>query len=301
MSVVKLSHTAKELYLKSPRAYYYHYHLYIREAKLGSPLFFGSLIETGLDALFKGATLDQAKETFRKNFKSYQVNGEWIKLDSSPLIRYSKADLDLDVFTEKELQDLENKSVQFQSHAALQRKGEMMLEAYHRDVLPKIKKVIATQVYFSLPNEAGDEITGFADLICEWEDGRLILPDHKTSSLTYPDNAVLTEQYGKQTALYFEAFKDKYPLDATGFIVMEKKMRKKEPRARTKVILDKPPEALIDQTFQEFDTVLDGIKQADFPCLAPKCDAYGQSCCYKKFCATGGKDMTGLVKVGKSK
>jgi hypothetical protein len=289
------------MYLLSPRKYFYHYFLYLREAKLGSPLFFGSLIETALDALFKGSSLEEAQAVFRKNFITYQVNGSTINLSNSPLVRYSKADLDLDIFTDKERQDLANKSLQFQSWSSLQRKGELMIEAYHRDILPRIKKVIATQLYFSIPNDAGDEINGFADLVCEWEDGRTILIDHKTSAQAYPADAVSTEQYGKQTALYYEAFKDKYKLDATGFFVMEKKIRKKEPRARTNIILGKPPEELIEKTFDEFDNVLHNIKQGEFPCLSPACDAYGQECCYKKYCKSEGKDMTGLVKVGKVK
>ena len=260
---------------------------------------FGSLIETGLDVLFKGGTLEQAKETFRKNFRTYNINGSSVDLSSSKWVRYSKADLDLDVFSESELKALENKTSQFKSWASLQRKGEMLIEAYYRDIFPKIKKVIAVQKYFSIVNEADDEINGFIDLICEWEDGRLIMPDHKTTSMTYPEDAVLTEQYGKQTALYYEALKDEYPIDGVGFFVLEKKMRKKEPRARTQIILDKPPEELIQKTFDEFDNVAYNIKQGNFPCNAPKCDIYGQSCCYKKYCASNGKDLTGLVKVGK--
>lgn len=301
MSVIKLSHTAKELYLKSPRAYFYHYHLYLRERTLGSPLFFGSLIERGLDALFKGATLEQAQEVFRKAFKSYQINGNWEDLATSSNIRYSKADLDLEVFTEKELKDLEGKNKQFKSWASLQRKGEMLIAAYHRDIFPRIKKIIATQKYFKIENSAGDEINGFADIICEMDDGRLIVPDHKTTSQAYPDNAVLTEQYGKQTALYFEAFKDEYPLDGAGFFVLEKKIRKKDPRARTQIIIDKPPEELIEKTIDEFDSVLYDIKQGKFPCASPKCDAYGQKCCYKRYCESGGSDLRGLVKIGKTK
>jgi hypothetical protein len=177
----------------------------------------------------------------------------------------------------------------------------MLITAYYTDIFPKIKKVIAVQKYFSIKNESDDEINGFADLICEWEDGRLIIPDHKTSSIAYPENAVLTEQYGKQTALYYEAFKQEYPIDGVGFFVLEKKMRKKEPRARVNTIIDVPPENLIQQTFDEFDTVLFNIKQGNFPCASPKCDMYGQQCCYKKYCESGGKNLTGLVKVGKSK
>jgi len=301
MSILKLSHTAKEKYLTSPRAYYYHYFLYLREVCAGSPLFFGSIVETGLEVLLKGGTLEQAKETFKKNFKTHNINGKIENLSSSNVIRYNKADFDLEIFTDKELKDLEGKSNQFKSWISLQRKGEMLIDAYYRDIFPKIKKVIATQKYFKIENESGDEINGFIDLLCEWEDGRLILPDHKTTSLTYPDDAVSSERYGKQTALYYEALIHEYPIDAVGFFTLEKKIRKKEPKARTKVILDKPPEELIQKTFDEFDDVLYNIKQGNFPCLSPNCDAYGQTCCYKKYCESGGKDLTGLVKIGKSK
>lgn len=265
---------------------------------MGSPLFFGSLIETGLDVLFKGGTLEQAKDTFKRNFKSYPVNGNIESLSSSPNIRYSKSDLDLEVFTEKELKDLEGKTKQFQSWASLQRKGEMLIEAYYRDIFPKIKKVIATQKYFKIENGNGDEINGFADIICEWEDGRLIIPDHKTSSMAGKEVAK-NEAYQKQVALYYEAFKDDYPIDAVGFFVLEKKIRKNEPRARTDVILNKPSEEIIEKTIDEFDNVLYDIKQGKFPCAAPKCDAYGQECCYKKYCKSGGTDLRGLVKLGK--
>jgi hypothetical protein len=298
--MLKLSHSSKELYLKSPRAWFYNYNLNLREAQMGSPLFFGTLIETGLDVLFKKGTLEQALETFRKNFRYYTINGNRVDLSISSQVRYSKSDLDIDVFSDSELKALEGKSVQFQSWAALQKKGEMLITAYHQEILPKIKKVLDTQVYFSIPNEIGDEIIGYADLICEWEDGRLIIPDHKTSSISAKEVAK-NEGYLKQTALYFEAFKGKYPLDSTGFIVLEKKMRKKEPRARVDFIFEKPTEEFVDQTLNEFDDVLHSIKMAEFPCLSPKCDVYGSECCYKKFCQSGGTDMTGLVKVGKAK
>lgn len=268
---------------------------------MGSPLFFGSLIEVGLNALYEGATLEQAIEKFRKSFKHYTINGSVVDLSNSPWVRYSKADLDLDVFSESELKALDGKSDKFKSWASLQRKGEMIIEAYYQQVFPKVKKVVALQKFFKIENDCGDEITGFADMICEMDDGRLVIPDHKTSSLAYPEDAVLTEQYGKQTALYYEAFKNEYPIDAVGFFVMEKKIRKREPKVRITTIIDKPPQELIDKTIDEFDSVLYDIKQGKFPCASPRCDTYGQQCCYKKYCESGGKDMTGLVKVGKQK
>jgi PD-(D/E)XK nuclease superfamily len=298
MSIIKLSHTAKELYLKSPRAYFYHYHLYLREKTMGSPLFFGSLVETGLDVLFKGGTVEQAKETFKRNFQSYTINGTTENLSTSKNIRYSKADLDLEVFTEKEIKELEGKNKQFISHLSLQRKGEMLIEAYHRDILPQIKKVVATQKYFSIKNDAGDEINGFLDIVCELKDGSLAVLDHKTSSMPAKE-IIKNESYLKQVSLYVEAIKDEYPVDLNGFIVLEKKMRKKEPKARVELITQTPDQELMDKTLDEFDDVIYNIKQGQFPCATPKCDAYGQECCYKKYCQSGGTDLTGLVKIGK--
>lgn len=297
---VRLSHTAKEKYLASPRAYYYHYLLNLRAEVLGSPLFFGSLIEVGLDVLLKGGKLADALTAYKKAFRMYEHNGVTIDLSSSPYVKYSKSDYDPDVFTDDELKALSGKPEKFKAYQSLVRKGEMLIEAYSQDILPKIKKVIDTQVYFAVPNGAGDEIIGYADLICEWEDGRILVPDHKTSAQAYPKDAVLTEEKGKQTALYFEVLREKYSIDATGFFVLEKKIRKKTPRARTQIIIDTPSEELIQKTFDEYDNVLYNIKQASFPCCSPKCDVFGQSCPYKAYCATGGENLTGLVKIDKT-
>lgn len=300
MSVIKLSHTAKEKYLSSPRSYYYHYHLYLREKTLGSPLFFGSLIETGLNVLFAGGTLEQALEAFRKAFRYYTINGSSVDLSNSVWVRYSKADYDVNVFTESEIRQLDGKSLKFKSWASLQKKGEMLIEAYHRDIFPHIKEVLAVQKYFSIPNGAGDEIIGFVDLICEMDDGRVVIPDHKTSSQSLKQ-VVQNESYQKQFHLYYEAFKDQYPVDAIGPIILEKKIRTNEPRARVSYQFDKPSEEIIEKTIVEFDDTLYDIKQGKFPCASPNCDAYGQSCCYKRYCKSGGADLTGLTKVGKDK
>jgi len=299
LTIIKLSHTAKELYLVSPRAYYYKYLLNLKEKTTSSPLFFGSAIDNGINALLSGAKLDDAILAFKTNFKTTKVNGKFEDLTTSPNIKYFKSDLDESVFTEKELKDLDGKSDKFKSWASLVKKGEMLLTAYSQDILPNIKKVIEVQKYFSIPNDANDEIIGFADLICELKDGRLVILDNKTSSSAYKDDAVTNFDTGKQTALYFEAFKHKYTLDAAGFLVLEKKIRKKDPRVRTQIIIDTPPEEIIQKTFDEFDEVLHNIKQGHFECNSPKCDQYGQECCYKKYCQSNGKDLSGLIKLKK--
>lgn len=295
---VSLSHTAKELYLRSPKAYFLHYLLKIRPETTGSALFFGSIIESGLEVLFKTANLEEAKETFRKNFVIQEVNGKVEDLATSTAIKYSKKDYDPDILTDLELEEMVEKPQQYKSWFSLRRKGEMLIEAYYNEILPNIKRVIGTQVKFTIDNSKGDEIVGIADMICEWNDGRILVLDHKTSSVKYPSDAVQTEQYGKQTALYYEIFKDEYKIDGAGFIVLEKDIRKREPRTRVYVTkFEVPNEELIEKTFAEFENVGYNIKQAQFPCCSPNCDVYGQSCPYKNYCGSNGEDMTGLVKV----
>lgn len=293
---IKISHSAKEMYLRSPRSYFYHYLLNIRQKTAQSALFFGNIIESGLNVLYAGGTLEQALETFTKNFIIVNYNGVDEDMRTSENIKFLKSDWDEDLFTEKELKDLEGRTDQFKCWESLRRKGELMIKAYYNDIFPQINKIISTQETFSIKNDSGDEIVGAADLICELKDGRLVLADNKTSSSSYSKDAVLREQYGKQLALYYNVLMEKYPLDAAGFFVMEKKIRKKDPKTRTQIIFDKPPEQLIENTLQEFDNTITSIKQGNFPCCSPQCDAYGQKCPYKSYCTTG-DDMTGLTKL----
>lgn len=295
---VRLSHSAKEKYLISPRCYYNHYFLNLREKIIGSPLFFGSIIETGLDILLHNGTLEQAKVAFRKAFTEREINGQMENLSTSDNVRYNKKDFDPKLFTEKELKDLDGKTDKFKSWISLQRKGELLIETYSREIRPKIKKVLATQKYFNTQNDVGDEIVGFVDLVCEWEDGRIIAPDHKTSSQSL-GQVKKNESYQKQFALYSEVLKEEYSIDAVGPIVLEKDIRVNEPKVRITYDFAPAEEVMIDKTFTEFDEMAHNIKQANFPCLAPKCNVYGQECCYKRYCESNGTDMTGLIRVDK--
>lgn len=295
---ITLSHTQKEMYLRSPQSWFLHYRKYLRPETIGSALFFGSKLEFGIDALLEGKSLEDAKNLFLINFNFVEVNGKQEELSTSNKVEYSKSDLDETLIVE----DYEKDQIQFYSWYSLKEKGLLLLEAYSKEVIPKIKKVLAKQASFEIVNEENDKIIGFADLICELNDGRTVLIDHKTSSIKYPNNATQTEAYGKQTALYYEYFKDKYKLDGVGFLVLEKKIRKKEPKVRLYFTsLEIPEDNLIDKTFEEFDTVCESIKNEDFKCNSPACDVYGKKCCYKKYCQSGGKNMTGLVKLEKRK
>lgn len=300
-AVVRVSHTQKELFLNSPRAWFNKYMLGLKEEVMGSPLFFGSNVEVGVEVLLQSGTLEQAHKAFEKAMKRYNVNGKWENLATSNKVRYSKADWQPHLFTEKELEDMTAKTQQFKSHQSLIRSGKMMITEFHEKIQPYIKNVISTQEYFSIKNDIGDEIMGYADIVCEWEDGRILVPDLKTSGNPYKLDAIETEDKGTQTALYYEALKEKYPLDGTGFLVLEKKVRKREPQMRSQIILGTPSEEIINFTLDQYDQVIHDIKQGYFPCKSPECNRFGQTCCYNKFCGSEGTDMTGLVKFSRRK
>jgi len=293
---MKLSHTQKELYNVSPMAWFIKYVLKYKEKVMTSPLFFGSLVEEGVNALLEGSDLESALIHFEELFISYDVNGKDECLKTSKNVKYSKADYQELLFTEEELILHKEMDHTEKAYYSLLRKGKMMITEFHDNILPNIKRTIAMQEPINIKNEYGDEIIGFADMIVEWKDGRILVLDLKTSASPYKKDAVLTEEKGSQTALYYEALKDKYKLDGAGFLVLEKKVRVRDPQMRSQILIDVPPEELIQETFDNFDKVFYDIRQAKFPCTAPVCNRFGKKCSNAGFCSSGGVDVTGLVR-----
>lgn len=288
---MQLSYSASEKYQTSPRAYYFHYILRIRQAGIGSALLFGNAIDGALNQLLVPVGDTSAEDLFIDLWSQQEINGEKRDLAVATDIKYSKADLDPDILTEEDKIDIA--AGLNPSWVSLQRKGLMIIAAYREQVMPHIKRVIAVQKHITLSNATGDTFVGFVDMICEWEDGRILIVDHKTSSIKYAADSVKTS---KQLATYVEACKQDLHVDGAAYIVLPKKFRKyKEPRVPIEVIFGEISEDLIENTFQEYDRTLAGIKAEEFPCLAPQCNMPWGDCCYKNLCVFG--DMTGLIEM----
>jgi hypothetical protein len=291
---VKVSHTQKELYKVSPFAWYVKYILKYKEEVMSSALFLGSIIEKSVDIMLEGKSLKEAQDLFEKNYQRYKINDTWETLKSSDKVKFFKSDFQENAHTEEELEFLADKPHNFRCWSSRIKSGKLMIQEFHDNILPHIKEVISMQEYVSIDNGSGDQIIGYSDYIVEWEDGRRLVLDLKTSATPYKKDAVLTMEKGSQTALYYSALKDKYKLDGAGFLVLEKKIRKRTPQTRSQIIIGVPPEELIKETFDEFDEMLYNVRQAYFPCKAPDCNRFGQECCNAKFCSSGGVDTTGL-------
>lgn len=210
MKLTRLSHSAVQKYNGCSLCYKLHYIDGVRLKKLKSPLLFGSALDTGLNDLLLTKDLNSAKKMFVDKWEQPNPND----------ITYLKSDLDIEIY---EHFHKNPGYVEYQEWWTLFYKGIMFIEAYNNEVLPRIKKVIAVQEPISIKNEEGDEITGFLDLIVEWEDGKIYLLDNKSSSYKYEEDSA---RKNDQLPLYYYATKNKYKLDGVGYIVLNKKINK---------------------------------------------------------------------------
>ena len=293
--MIQLSFSAAQRYINSPMSYFLHYLMRLRPVELSSALIFGSAIDEGLNTLLNqkknGHEVDTTEAWIAFNQALQYNNG--VDLRTRGVVKFSKADLDEDLIRQMS----ENIPIEHDpAWYSLQRKGELILAAYAEQVLPKLEKVLLVQHEIALTNDLGDTFIGVVDLVAQIE-GKTYILDNKTSSIKYAaDAADISQQLGT----YYEALKDEYKIDGVGFIVIPKSIRKKKlPLVPIEIKLGNIDEKILVETFDMYDTVLKGIKKGDFTCSRKCCEA-PWGCTYKRYCDSGGTDLTGL-KIEKKK
>ncbi len=114
----------------------------------------------------------------------------------------------------------------------LVRKGKLFLEAYQRDILPKIKRVITVQKNVEIFDDEGNSIPGVIDFVAELQDGRVAVIDNKTSSEPYEVDSVGSSEQLAQYMAILNIFNDdpdqewKTRIDCAVYAVMVKKLEK---------------------------------------------------------------------------
>lgn len=340
MKKIQLSHSACEKYRTCPALYKYHYIDKLRPEKAGSALFLGSAIDDALNYMLLGKKKKLSKEdkeflekyespedAFLQTFQTFSHNGEEIDIRRSEKAEYFKSDLDTSVLEEDDFEKLREFDPEVEDHLeyieeiqgfikekkkldkkdqmlynyicwlSLRKKGLMLIEAYRQDILPEIEECFSIQQRVHLPNEDGHFIIGFIDAVVSFKSmpGVKVVLDNKTSSTKYKDDSVALSP---QLATYLE-FKE---LDHGAYGVLGKKLRKREPRTRTQLIIDKVAEETYDETFEMYDEVLEGIKAEKFEKNYDSgCFQWGKPCPYYRYCRSDGKIKDGLVEVKKKK
>lgn len=267
--MTRLSHSAREKYEQCGYKYYLHYVLRYRSSSQSSALCFGNALDLALNDMLAGSQL------YHEIFDS-----EWSKY-STVTIDYYKSDLDVDLLTEEERE----LPLAQQNFLSLKYKGHKLLEAYCREILPRIKKVISIQDEITIlgydddGNETEDSIYGKLDLIAmiELDSGEIVnaLLDNKTTSEAYSKNSV---QIKDQLALYATGFSD---IEWFGYLTLNKKNYK------TQVIVDKIPEEKKQEVLTKFVTTLDKIKNNSFEKNKKSCYSFGRRCEFWTHCYQG--------------
>lgn len=316
---MKISHSRLEKYKQCSEAY----RLYAEERLTGiyinSPLFFGTAIDNAVELflLKKKEELTERESRITSTENAYSIfdkcmrEQDGVLLEKNILCDYFASDFDPGLLKLDDLALLNkqypsitdfqatwekinlafknNKAVsdsnrQLYNHMcwlSLYRKGELLLDAFEKQILPRIHRVYSIQKEIQLLNGAGDELNGKIDFIASFTDNpeAKYVCDLKTSSKAYTEDSV---SRSPQLNIYCEA----ESIPRACYVVLEKKVRVKEPRIKTQVIRDEVYDDLREIIFDEIDEVCNNIAERKFYKKAsPKeCHFFGRKCEFYGVC-----------------
>jgi hypothetical protein len=250
----RLSHSAVTRYQTCPKSFDYHYNHGLRTVTTTGALLFGSAVDAGLTALV-GSGTKSAESCFMDAWTNSSINDVSVYLPTCTRVVYSDSDADKDLLTPDayktlaetygaDWEEILNKIIQKKkmigfkyikkeekellnhyNWLCLSYKGLLMIDAVRKQILPKIEKVLGTQVEVKLENSQGDKIIGFADLIAKYKGiDKPVVFDWKTSSIDYDEDSVLISP---QLSLYVHALSEQFENTRhAGFIVLHKRIIK---------------------------------------------------------------------------
>lgn len=325
----------------------------------GSSLYFGSAIDASVTALLEGAP--DWRQKFFDRWKTAVSGGKFIKLFDNPSIVYAHSDFDGDILTEtdlnymrawaKELNLDENDPVEtFKAVAknkknpykkttedeliyfgrccwlSLNRKGEILLDAFFTQFFPKIKRVVATQKHANIKDEStGDSIVGVIDMVLEYEGyDRPIIFDLKTAASPYDKDQL---DVSDQLTLYAAMKGSEYETNLVGYVVLCKNipkevestcvkcgnrktgrhqsceavvngdrcsgawLEKKVPKPEVQVLVDSKSPLQVESLLMDMANVITAMKNNIVFKNTQHChNWYGSSCPYINYCHKGSKD-----------
>lgn len=230
----------------------------LRDPNKSAALLFGDAMDTALNALLKNE--NGVIDVFNKKWEWNKVSTKEDEfIPDNPKIRYADSDLDKDLLTDEDIDNISQKAKElgfdelprdqivelcvqhkkdvgymkmdtneiklfnFINWLSLKRKAPIMIKAYKEKIVPRIKKVHSVQKYIEMTNHDGDIVNGYIDLIVDFEldDGKVVkmIADNKTSTIEYAQDAVIKSQ---QLSIYCIAEN----IDYAGFFVIRKALAK---------------------------------------------------------------------------
>ena len=316
---IDVSFSALDCFGQCSEKYRLRYRERLTSDKIPSPLFFGTAIDAAVELflLKRKVNLTEKELDLLLNEDAYSMFDKTMReqnnmlLERNPLCDYFYSDFDPNVLTSEDFKALtkaypsitdweeffayckkyikthgELKSgsrIAFNNLCwlSLYRKGEMMLKAYERDILPEIQEVFDIQKEVQLLNESGDKLRGKIDFIASFKDdpSTKFIIDNKTSSEPYSGDSV---KKSVQLSIYTEAENT----SQAAYVVLEKKIRFKEPRVRIQIIKDSISEEQKQSVFSTIESKLSKIAGNEFNLKsnAKECFFFGKKCEYFDLC-----------------
>lgn len=309
--MTKLSHSAKDKITTCGALYKLHYVDKIRPTTISSALFYGKALDEAFSAMLvekmspPPPIMECPHDVFNRHFDYVEINGERVSTLDTRCV-YFKGDLDPELcsypdratYLSSNYQTLEGELlIEFNklTNESLRNKAKLLINSYQEEVLPKIERVYSIQEEVNLPNDEGDEIVGFIDFICSFVDepGVQYIVDNKTSSKNYKEDSVRTSE---QLATYC----DYKLIDKAAYIVLNKTLRKKDPKVNVQIIRDTIPNEMFEKVFDTYANALYTIRSGDYrKNFSSGCFFFGKKCSYFDYCRSGSMDR--LIKVNGDK
>lgn len=320
-----VSYSAIDTYLSCSEKYRLERILKIIPEAINTAFFLGKAVDEASEVIFKPFmkgekeySRDEMISVFRDRLTNIQYQADIIYAPTSLLIKYSKADVQPELLEKKDLKlikefidksDLiienipnfidyyKDTKVKVEDEKAIYnyiawhclfRKGIMMLDRLKQWADDSLLEVISIQRKIEIKNDTNDVLIGYLDLEAKMKsDGQIRTLDLKTASnpnKTYPDDKIATSM---QLHIYAEATQK-----LVGYVILDKEVKKKEPRIRVRELYGEVTEEQLDHTFEQIDKAMNGIKAEKFEKNTEACYKFG-ICSFYNLCHRG--DMKGLI------
>lgn len=298
---MKYSYSAISKYQECPFKYKLHYVDRLRQKYQSSPLIFGSAMDMAVQAMLD----NWGKETdfitlFSTKFQELCEGNE---------VKFSKTDCDLSLIDEHifielqkhfkmDLKTVASSGLNYKDEIeafsqlcfeSLKTKGIMLLNHFYAWAKDNVQEVQGTQNKVEFANEEGDVFEGYLDFVCTLKDGRKVVMDLKTSSNPnkyYPEDSA---NNSPQLTIYSHFLENA----DVGYIVLDKTVRKKEPRIRHKEVYGTITDDQVNKVFNDIDETLHKIRDKVFPQNFNSCNNFN-GCEYRNYCKSNGENMEGL-------
>lgn len=333
---MKLSNSAKDMFVSCPRKYYYHYIERLRSEKIPSPLFFGSALDEAFSHLLvtkkrelTDLELDQqlnftAEEMFRSKMLKVESNGQEVELAKSPFADYYNSDFSPELLLPEHLPGLQEfepgyKLVDFldfhtQCKEQLRAKKKLMkddqiLYNYLTWVTLCEKGLLMVDAYRQDILPQINEVFAIqkpislknesGDELTGLIDVVCDFTDNPGTRYTL-DNKSSSEPYKEDSVEHSEqlaTYCEAEQINTAAYAVVQKKVFKKKPQIRTQLIKSVIPEETFQKVFDIYEKVCYDIESEKFSHNWDSCFAFGRMCPYYKLCKYNKID--GLVKLPK--